>query len=478
MSILSSQSLKMPNLLITAGPGCGKSYTIEKAYFYSQLKDLSKFFFKMTEEQKTIFDWCREHFPKTRSVLYLAHQKVIAERLKQVLPSYIEAHTFNAFGHRLLMKTGRVYFDKNIIPRLVSTLGRDWSNLTWKERIYWNKVNRFTEKFKQEDLLPGVESLEFICSKYPMEEPPTLDDIMLLWEAQRKNRKGIAYIDQLYKGAYTLREPLYDIAFVDEFQDMSQIMLRMATRCAHNTVFCGDPNQCITRFAGAGEDVYSQLKGIVQTELPLKTVFRCPPNVIRLANRTIPSANLRPQKEQDGELKTVTFDRFLEIVGPGDMVLARKNATLVSVCLRLLRHGKSAKIVKTDIYKNMEAFLNRLKIPLGPCMDQMMLSYKGSDVGRMMLQDQIDTVTAIGTRLSKTEILSTLKEMLSDEEDEAINLSTIHKAKGLEWDNVHVITPIRHELAKTPEDIQQEINLEFVAYTRTKQNLYLVESPC
>jgi superfamily I DNA/RNA helicase len=66
--------------------------------------------------------------------------------------------------------------------------------------------------------------------------------------------------------------------------------------------------------------------------------------------------------------------------------------------------------------------------------------------------------------------------MLSDDGEEGvIHLSTIHKAKGLEWDNVHVMTPIRHELAQTPEDIQQEINLEFVAHTRTKQNLYLVE---
>jgi superfamily I DNA/RNA helicase len=476
---MSKEVTDMPNLLITAGPGCGKSYTIEKAYFYSQLADLKHFFFDMTEEQKTIFDWCREHLPKSKSVLYLAHQKVIADRLKERLPKFIEAHTFNAFGHRLLMRTGKTYFDKNLVPKLVSKIARDWNLMTWKERIHWNKVNRFTEKFKQEDLLPNRDSLDFICSKYPVEEPPSLDDILLLWEEQRKHRGGIAYIDQLYKGAYTLREPLYDIAFVDEFQDMSQIMLRMATRAAKNTIFCGDPNQCITRFAGAGEDIYTQLKGIVDKELPLKTVFRCPPNVIRLANRTIPSANLRPSPEKkDGEFKTLTFDQFLQTVKADHMVLARKNATLVSVCLRLILAGIPAKIVKTDIYKNMENFLNRLKVPFGPSMDKLLIEYKGSEVGRMMLNDQVETVETIGSHLSKAAILSKLKEMLSDDGEEGyVNLSTIHKAKGLEWENVHIITPIRHELARTPEDIQQEINLEFVAYTRTQSNLYLVQ-PC
>lgn len=470
----------MANLLITAGPGCGKSYTIEKAYFYSQMPDLSKFFYQMTEEQKTIFDWCRNNFPKTQSVLYLAHQKVIADRLAKRLPSYIHAHTFNAFGHRLLMRTGRVFFDPSLLPKLVSKINRDWSLLTWKEKSYWNKVNRFTEKFKQEDLIPSEEGLEFICHKYPVDEPPLFDDICKLWDEQKKHRGGIAYIDQLYKGAYTLREPLYDIAFVDEFQDMSQIMLRMATRAAKHTVFCGDPHQCITRFAGAGEDIYSQLKGLVDAELPLKTVFRCPPNVIRMANRIIPAANLRPTPEkQDGEIGMLDFSQFIEKVQPGHMVLARKNATLVSVCLRLILAGKPAKIVKTDISKNMEKFLQSLKAPFGPYMDQLLLKYKGSEVGRMMLQDQIEMVNEIGPNLSKTQIMAKLNAMLKDHDGEGyINLSTIHKAKGLEWENVHIITPIRHELASSPEDIQQEINLEFVAHTRTKQNLYLVSQTC
>ena len=466
----------MPSLLIVAGPGSGKSYTIEKAYFYSQLKDKSKFFFQMTDEQKTIFEWCSSNLPKTQNVLYLAHQKVIADRLKQRLSSYIDAHTFNSFGHKILARTGKVWFDKNQLYRLVSSFNRDWSLLSWKEKLHWQKVNRFTEKFKQEDLLPSEESLEFICSKYPVDEPPPLSDIERLWKAQKENRSGIAYIDQLYKGAYSLREPLYDIAFVDEFQDMSQIMLRMATKVAKNTIFCGDPNQCITRFAGAGEDIYTQLKSMVDLELPLKTVFRCPPNVIQLANRIVPSANLRPAPgKENGEIKHLDFDSFLNQVTGGSMVLARKNATLVSVCLRLLRHGKPAKIVKTDIYKNMENFLNRLKVPLGPSMDNLLLTYKGSEVGRMMLQDQVDTVIAIGSKLSKQEILDELKGMLAEDDDnDLINLSTIHKAKGLEWDNVYLIKPLRHELAQSPEDIQQEINLEFVAHTRTKKNLYLV----
>ena len=54
---------------------------------------------------------------------------------------------------------------------------------------------------------------------------------------------------------------------------------------------------------------------------------------------------------------------------------------------------------------------------------------------------------------------------------------SIHKSKGLEENNVFVL----HEaipftkLAKTPDMLQQERNLSYVAITRAKENLYLVQ---
>lgn len=60
---------------------------------------------------------------------------------------------------------------------------------------------------------------------------------------------------------------------------------------------------------------------------------------------------------------------------------------------------------------------------------------------------------------------------------EAVTLSTIHQAKGLEWDYVFVINVnshiIPHRLAITPEEIDEELRLLYVAITRARRQCVL-----
>ena len=57
-------------------------------------------------------------------------------------------------------------------------------------------------------------------------------------------------------------------------------------------------------------------------------------------------------------------------------------------------------------------------------------------------------------------------------------LSTVHSAKGLEWEHVFVINlaegKFPSSMAQTPEEIEEERRLLYVAATRAKHNLYLV----
>lgn len=60
---------------------------------------------------------------------------------------------------------------------------------------------------------------------------------------------------------------------------------------------------------------------------------------------------------------------------------------------------------------------------------------------------------------------------------EAVTLSTIHQAKGLEWDYVFVINvntnEIPHRLAVGPEEIDEELRLLYVAVTRARRQCVL-----
>jgi DNA helicase-2/ATP-dependent DNA helicase PcrA len=62
------------------------------------------------------------------------------------------------------------------------------------------------------------------------------------------------------------------------------------------------------------------------------------------------------------------------------------------------------------------------------------------------------------------------------EEKAGICFSTIHKAKGLEADTVHIICPelMPSKMAKKDWQYVQEDNLIYVAYTRAKKTLNFV----
>lgn len=57
-----------------------------------------------------------------------------------------------------------------------------------------------------------------------------------------------------------------------------------------------------------------------------------------------------------------------------------------------------------------------------------------------------------------------------------IQLLSGHKAKGLEWDTVYHLDPWRipSKWAQTPEDFEQEMNVDYVITTRAKRELILV----
>jgi superfamily I DNA and RNA helicase len=57
----------------------------------------------------------------------------------------------------------------------------------------------------------------------------------------------------LWLGLKSVKQPLYDLGFVDESQDISKCAYHLVTRLCRNVVFCGDKNQAINAFAGASQ---------------------------------------------------------------------------------------------------------------------------------------------------------------------------------------------------------------------------------
>ena len=59
-----------------------------------------------------------------------------------------------------------------------------------------------------------------------------------------------------------------------------------------------------------------------------------------------------------------------------------------------------------------------------------------------------------------------------------VSLCTIHRSKGLQSERVFVLRPdlLPHPRAKLEWEQDQERNLEYIAYTRSKRELYFIGS--
>ncbi|MDE5831215.1 MAG: ATP-binding domain-containing protein, partial [Clostridia bacterium] len=84
---------------------------------------------------------------------------------------------------------------------------------------------------------------------------------------------------------------------------------------------------------------------------------------------------------------------------------------------------------------------------------------------------------------TKHELINHIRTIFADEQY-GICLSTIHKAKGLEADNVYILcrSTMPSKLAQQNWEKQQEQNLIYVAYTRAKHTLGFISekeiAPC
>jgi DNA helicase-2/ATP-dependent DNA helicase PcrA len=98
--------------------------------------------------------------------------------------------------------------------------------------------------------------------------------------------------------------------------------------------------------------------------------------------------------------------------------------------------------------------------------------------GLAAFANQFKTIEDFLTQLALLTNLDAEDERPEEKDDEQLRLSTIHQAKGLEFDVVFVIMlceglfPTARSL-ETPDGIEEERRLMYVAITRARNELYL-----
>lgn len=493
----------MPNLLISAGPGCGKTHTLVDSYLFYRTANPVMWLerFQNTDEQAAVYEWCRTHFPRNNGepvgAIYMAYNTEIVKELTKRVHKDCEVRTHHGWGYKVIQrKYGFVPVNEKAGEILIQKItGQDLAHN--KNRFAWISSLRYVDKLKEELLEVTTENLYQLQMKYsdlaafPIHpDMPSQASQLIRASKDIDRRIGITYADQVWLALFLLHEPWYDIGFVDECQDLSPARLALSFKLCKHLAFCGDENQAINAFSGADPYSIQRIRDIVDHELNLKLSFRLPPNHAANANRIRPKAQVRSvEGKPDGKIERVNDTDIGEFarqnLEQNPLVVCRYNAPLVRLALSLIRQeipcrtlGDSlAKSLKSTVKNRNARDLNDLQHKLDAF--EKRITEVGDDMAKQANHDKIDCIRYI---LKSCTVLSDFDHvvdnlLLPGKHDHHIRLSTVHKAKGLESKIVAVLNPpVPSDRAKTPIQREQETNLDFVAQTRSKQDMFYLYS--
>jgi len=285
----------------------------------------------------------------------------------------------------------------------------------------------------------------------------------------------------------------YDIIIVDELQDTNatQVELALMSVKDNGTVIgVGDSKQSIYGFRGADVNAIPNLINRLNAEtLPLSITYRNPQSVVDLVNNKFPEIHFEGRKNAPpGKVQNIPDYSLTELAKVGDMILCRVNAPLVEYCFEFIRQGIKATIRGRDIGKNLISLIEKFEKQTSVLLDLLynMSEYRDLETSKMIasnkvsqaiaLADKVNTIIALADGCTTIQEIKDRIETIFSDDNPGILLSSVHKAKGLESKRVFILKPdlMPHPLAKQEWERDQEKNIEYVAYTRALEELYIV----
>jgi DNA helicase II / ATP-dependent DNA helicase PcrA len=354
---------------------------------------------------------------------------------------------------------------------------------------------------------PSGSNLKEIIAFYGIEINVQLDLDWAVQALQRIEAETIARFNESYQitldeqiympWALDLRDPYpWDWIFVDECQDLSPLridLLRRLSKPMTRFVFVGDNDQSIYGWTGADPRCFDRIKSEFSPDtFELTSTFRCSHAVTELAQRYVPKITAFEGNLKGEVLKHPSGGPLPELKS-GDAVLSRLKSGLINIAIRFIRGGckfqgfeglldekildllqgiyeeKSGSLSVTERLGRM-AIIIETDIDVNGCTAEKVELYDLS-VALKGLSEAFPTIRDFaGLRWQ-------LHEVCKGTSDGPL-LSTIHKQKGAEFNNVLIVDFSLLPLVWPGQqdwEFEQELNLVYVAITRAKDKLYLYD---
>lgn len=310
--------------------------------------------------------------------------------------------------------------------------------------------------------------------------------------------------------------PKFDLVFLDEAQDLSPLQWDIAHMLDKNSkkmYAAGDDDQAIYRWAGADVEQFITLEGSSET---LSQSYRVPRRVHTLAERIVSRIKNRYPKQYEprealGNVQHISRLEDLDLSEGKWLILAQAGYILYPVVEMLMSYGylftnkghrsisakissavngweqmRKGKSITLETVKDVYSFMST-----GKRVKRGFKTMSGADDSNLFNMKQLQDEW--GLMIEKDLIWREALDKLPDESrayitamlrrgekfnaEPRITVSTIHGSKGGESQNVVVFTDISpaadNEMSGGNDDLHRVF---YVAVTRTKETLYIVEA--
>lgn len=284
----------------------------------------------------------------------------------------------------------------------------------------------------------------------------------------------------------------YSNIFLDEAQDTNatrRALVKMMLAPKGRLIACGDSSQAIYGWTGADHNALNLIKEEFKAkEMPLSVTFRCPKNVVKLAQNYVQHIESHPDSPE-GIVDECTIKELPNLVAQDDAIICRNTKPLVEVAYTLIRNKIPCKVEGRKIGEGLIKLATRWKVKTIQTLINKLETYKekeikknkekGNDTMCQIIEDQVETLFVFIDQCKVNDPITTLttkiQELFDDTENKQIlTLSTIHKSKGREFPRVFALgmdTYSPSKYAKRDWEMQQEDNLLYVQVTRAKSHL-------
>lgn len=304
--------------------------------------------------------------------------------------------------------------------------------------------------------------------------------------------------EQIYMPwALDLQNPFpWDWIFVDECQDLSPLRIDLLRRLSKPTtrfLFVGDNDQSIYGWTGADPRCFGRIqREFAPISFQLTSTFRCSHAVTELAKRYVPSITAFNSNLQGEVLKFPNGGPLPELKS-GDAILSRLKSGLIGIAITLIRGGKKFQGFQELLDEKM---LEQLQQIYEDQNNSLPLSVRLSRVA-IVIEDDIDSNGCSTEKVELYDLTVALKNLseafpairdfsglrnqlykVCNGTNEGPVLSTIHRQKGAEFNNVLIVDFSLLPLVWPGQqdwEFEQEMNLVYVAITRAKDKLFLYD---